>query len=1007
MKSRQIARLVVVGGLLVLPAPAWAQVASATIAGVVKDASGAVMPGVTVEASSPALIEKVRSVVTDEQGQYKVVNLVPGTYTVSFTLTGFSTFKREGLELTTSFTATVNAEMKVGALEETITVSGQAPVVDTQNVQQQTTIARSTLDAIPTTKRLGQYATIIPGATYSSPTFQDVGGAAGEGGQFAVHGGRAADLVINVEGMNQDLVALGVYSFNANTFQEVVLQTSGGSAESVSGGVQVNIVPKDGSNTFSGNLSAAYSGPKLQSDNLTPALLSRGLLATPGLKQTYDTGGTLGGPVTRDKLWFLFALRAFDAQQYAPGTYYNATQGTNLSTDPVWKVVPYTPDVSRPAFANTYSRDTSLRVTWQAAKKHKIVAFYSIQRNCSCTYGLIGVGSPAPSAPKPAPEALDDHFYNPNYLPLASWSYPATNRLLFEAGASANIMTIQSKHLTGTGLTDLPITDLATNVQWGSRAAPYVLSFNKQAHQRFAVSYITGSHAFKTGLDLTEYNHSGGDNRYTDPDKVIGSRDYTFRSMVPVSVRIWSLPTGTIDNTRAVGLFAQDQWTAKKLTLNLAVRFDSFNGTVPAQHLIAGPFVPARDFTAVSNTPDWKSLNPRLGVAYDVFGNGKTALKLSLGRYMPIVTGATFNPVSTQAQSATRTWNDANGNYVPDCVLDASVPGANGECGRLSDQTFGQVRAGNTSYATDALTGFNGQFHNWQSSASIQQQLRPGMALNVGYFRTWYGGFLATDNQAVTAASFNSYCITAPVDSRLPGGGGNQICGLYDVTPTLFGQVSNLVTQASNYGKQTEVYNGVDITLNTRFGQGGQFSGGVSVGRTVTDNCYAMDNPQLAFAGSASGTLAPRSQAFCHVSPSWASGTQIKFLVVYPLPWAFQASATYQNTSGIPITATYPVSSAQIVPSLGRNLAAGATATATVDLIPPNSLFEDRLQQVDLRFTRRFEIGRAKVRGNFDLYNLLNGSAILSENLGYGLRWLQPVQILGGRVLKFSGQLDS
>src|SRR6185436_5794323 len=257
-------------------------------------------------------------------------------------------------------------------------------------------------------------------------------------------------------------------------------------------------------NIFSGNMNASYSGPKLQSDNLTPELLSRGLLSTPVLKKTYDTGGALGGPIKRDKVWFFLGLRAWGAQQYAPGAYYNSTQNTKLGTDPVWRVIPYTADVNRTAFANTYHRDTSLRLTWQAAAKHKIVGSYSIQPNCSCTYGLIGVGSPAPSAPKPAPEALDDHHYNPNYLPLVSWNFPATNRLLLEAGASANIMTINSKHLPETGPTDLPITDLATNLQWGSRAAPYVLSFNKQYHQRFAASYITGSHAFKTGVDLQE-----------------------------------------------------------------------------------------------------------------------------------------------------------------------------------------------------------------------------------------------------------------------------------------------------------------------------------------------------------------------------------------------------------------------------------------------------------------------------------------------------------------------
>ena len=133
--------------------------------------------------------------------------------------------------------------------------------------------------------------------------------------------------------------------------------------------------------------------------------------------------------------------------------------------------------------------------------------------------------------------------------------------------------------------------------------------------------------------------------------------------------------------------------------------------------------------------------------------------------------------------------------------------------------------------------------------------------------------------------------------------------------------------------------------------------------------------------------------------------------MVYPLPWELQTSATYQNMSGIPIAATYPATNAEIKPSLGRDLAAcrgAATCTqnVTIDLIPSNSMFEDRLQQVDLRFTRLFVMGRTRVRGNFDIYNLLNASAILSENLGYGSEWLRPVQVLGGRVFKFSGQFD-
>ena len=394
----------------------------------------------------------------------------------------------------------------------------------------------------------------------------------------------------------------------------------------------------------------------------------------------------------------------------------------------------------------------------------------------------------------------------------------------------------------------------------------------------------------------------------------------------------------------------------------------------------------------MSNSPNWKNLNPRVGAAYDMFGTGKTALKVFLGRYVAYATGATNNPASAQAASATRTWTDANGNSEPDC--DLKLPAVNGECGAMSDTSFGQVKASNTRFADDALGGFNRQGYNWQGSVSVQQELRPGVALNVAYFRTWYGNFTVSDNQAVTSADYDPYCITAPVDSRLPGGGGKQVCGLYDVKPAKFGLVDNLVTQASRYGNQTEVYTGVDVNLNARFGQGGQLSGGLSTGHTVTDNCFVFDSPQQA------------RQGFCHLSPPWSSGTQVKFLAIYPLPWGLQTSATYQNISGIPTTASVVATSAQIAPSLGRNLAAGANGTVTVELIPPNSIFEDRIQQVDIRFTRVFPLGRTKVRGNFDMYNLLNASPILAQNTRYGSQWRYARQILGGRLLKFSGQLD-
>jgi hypothetical protein len=294
--------------------------------------------------------------------------------------------------------------------------------------------------------------------------------------------------------------------------------------------------------------------------------------------------------------------------------------------------------------------------------------------------------------------------------------------------------------------------------------------------------------------------------------------------------------------------------------------------------------------------------------------------------------------------------------------------------------------------------------HSWQGSVSLQHELRPGLAANVGYFRTSFGGFTVTDNQAVTPGNFSPYCITAPMDARLPGGGGSQICGNYDVNPAQFGQVSNLITQASNFGKQTQVFNGVDIAMSYRFGKGGLLNGGVSFGRTVTDNCYQNAQPQLLAQNAVATT--PRTDAYCHVSPPWSAASQVKFNAVYPLPWGLQASGVFQNLPGGNDLATFRATNAQIAPSLGRNLSAGPTATAQIDLLAPQTLFENRLTQVDLRVAKRVRVGRATVQGLLDLYNVFNASTVATANATYGPVWLRPTGILGGRLIKVGGQFE-
>ena len=1001
MNRQSIGRVVVgVGFLLSLPAAAWAQTAtSGTIAGVVRDPSGAVLPGVTVEAASPALIDKVRVVVTDNQGLYRIVDLRPGSYTVAFTLPGFSTLRREGIELSASFTATVNADLAVGSLEETLTVTGAAPVVDIQNVVQARTLGRDTLDQLPNSRTFGAYAMLIPGAVQSGGGGeQNVGGVGGNSssgaGEFAIHGGRPGDINMRLDGMSVNMQGGGTgsnFSFNHAAIQEVVVETSGVSADSESGGVKLNFIPREGGNTFSGYGSFIGANGGLQAENLSDEQRAIGL-TTSAVRQVHDVSGGFGGPIVRDRAWFYTAHRRWGSSNYAPGKFFSANPKSPV----------HTPDLSRPAYNDFYYRDHSGRITWQAAQKHKVNANYVKQVNCQCFIRL--------DFELRTPEASANHVYKSD-LYQTNWVYTATNRLLFEAGVTRLGYNQDNQPIAGVGPDDIAITELSTGLQYRSRANTVtgtngnysgpngISAATRNTNLNFAASYVTGSHSLKTGLFLRTMSQEG--------DRVInGGMDFNFRDGVPQRVRIFAQPYLIELETAMNAFYVQDQWTVQRLTLNLGLRYDRFNGTVPATRLPAGPLVGERNFPEVKNAPIWNDLSMRVGGAYDLFGNGRTAVKAFVGKYLGYqgVGGVTASaaPVNLLVVSATRTWTDTNGNFMPDCNLVA--PAANAECGALNPANFGETRTPTSRIAEDVLTGWGARPANWQASASIQHELSSGLAVNVGYFRTWYQNFNVTDNLPVAATDFNEYCITAPSDSRLPGGGGNRICGLYDIVPARFGQNNTLVTQASNFGKWTEVFDGVDVNLNARFRTRGSLQGGVSTGRTATNTCALGRDPSLAVAGVTAGTS--RSEEYCNISAPWSSGTQVKLAVVYPLLWDIQASAMYQNLPGVMLQATLEVPNAQIAPSLGRNLAQGAAGSVAIDLIPLNTQFLDRRNQLDVRLSRPFQLGRVRVQANADVYNLFNSNYSLTYNPTYGPQWQRPQTVLNARLVKLGVNLS-
>ncbi len=1016
MKAWRLAGLLITVALMSWPSAAWAQGADSTITGVVRDTSGAVLPGVTVEAASPALIDKVRTVVTDSEGLYRIVDLRPGAYTVTFTLPGFKTFKRDGMDLAANFTATINADLTVGALEETVTVSGEAPIVDVQRTQQQVQFERETLQSLPGTGRITGLAAVIPGATLANATTYSVGGVDDSAQlRFRVHGAPEADAI--VDGTNQAIGSLvsGVFIYNQLTFQEVVVETGGIGADRSVGGAAVNIVQRDGGNRFSGGLTYSFTTPDLIASNLTPELEARGLRQTASLKKHYDLAVALGGPIMKDRLWFFFSSRRGTTEQVQQGNYYNKLQATT----PLF----YEPDLSRPAIYAPFSRDYTMRLTLQAGQ-HRFSSSTSSQPNCNCPFGLLTPTNNIPTAP----EATGEHHYKPQIISSNRWTYPASNRFLLEGGITSQkqVQTNLRRPETG-GVNPVQVLEQATNFRYGSRAlntgntGSYIYIPRTQHQGNFSLSRVSGSHQFKTGVEY-RYVKTGDASMNTDPNQINQGMDFTFNNRVPVSVRIWAVPFAWEDHAVEKVLYAQDQWSIRRLTLNLGVRYNDVFQELDPVTLVAGPFVPERKLPRVPNHPHWKNLNPRVGGAYDLFGDSKTAIKVALGRYNPAIraTGVA-SPEHSQSPSTNRNWNDSffgagdprTGNYKPDCDLLNPLP--NGECtGPWSDRNFGQSVVLTSHNADDSNIGFQQQDYNWQGSASIQHELRPGLGVNVGYFRTWYGNFIVTDNLAVTPADYDPFCITAPTDNRLGSVSGKEICGLYDIKPAKFGIVDNLITQQSHYGKRSEVYNGVDVNINARFLKGGQIAGGFSVGRTTTDNCSVVDSPGEPVSGSGTAGFAfpPTARpGYCKVTPPWSTGTQAKFLVVYPMPWDLQASVIYQNFAGIQTGADIVVSNAQIRPSLGRNLAACGTAATcnsnvTFDLVPLLTMFEPRVQQVDLRFTRTFRISSARLKGNVDIANLFNTADVLNVNRRYGATWLNVLQTIGGRMVKLSTQFD-
>ena len=997
--------------------------AQASITGLVRDSSGAVLPGVTVEASSPELIEKVRTAVTDEGGRYRIVDLRTGTYSVTFSLTGFSTVRREGITLTGSFTATVDADLRVGALEETVTVTGESPIVDVQSVRRQTVIDDEIISAIPGTRHYTSLMQLMPNTVTAGGSATDVQVVPGMV-VFGGAGGRGNEGRLNLDGISVGSAFNGAgvssYISDVGNAREVTMITSGGLGEAEGGGPSLNILPKEGGNSVRGTFYLAGVTDGMIGSNYSDELRARGLTVPGEYRKVWDFNFGVGGPIKQDRVWYYATIRDEGSERGVPGMFANANAG-----DPTkWT---YVADTSRPAVLAASYRIATARLTTQATARHKISVFWDEQQPCEggAAPGFTGdacrisgdneivAGSTAPPTPSAsatnAPETAAFRDYGLR-VRQAKWTAPVTNRLLLEAGMGIYRSRYGGKQMPGLSTENLirvveqcarGCADNGNIPGLTYRSGNWTSNVNWNNQWNAAASFVTGSHNVKVG-------YQGGlliDERknFTNADFL----QYRFNNGVPDQMTLIINQYPIRQRVRFDAFYAQEQWTRGRITLQGALRYDHAWSYFPEQQVGPVRFFPAAQvYPHTTGVEGYHDLWPRGGVAIDVFGTGRTSVKVNFGRYLEAAqNGGLFtalNPTARLSTTTTRSWTDTNRNFVADCDLlnrgaqDLRAGGGD-VCGANTNPNFG-TEVFESTLDPALLSGWGVRSGDWQWGASVQQEVLPRVAIEAGYQRRWLVNFLATDNRARGPEDFSEFGINVPSDPRLPGGGGGVLDGLYNVTPTAAARLNdNFQTLSDNYGDRSQMANSINLNITARPRSGLVLQGGFNTAKTDSDSCdIRRALPET-----------DDTDPWCDTSTGFV--TRVTALGTYTVPKIdVQVAGTMRSDQGASLAANWAAPNSATV-GLNRPYAGVAGNTITVNLIEPGTLRGDRVNQFDLRFAKILRFGRTRTNVGFDVYNVTNAAPVLTYNQTFVLTtntWLRPNSVLQARFVKFSAQID-
>jgi hypothetical protein len=926
-----------------------------------------VLPGVTVEAASEVLIEKVKSAITDGEGKYLILDLRPGTYTLTFSLTGFTSFRRDQLQLPSEFTMTVNADLKVGTVEESVTVTGASPVVDVTTAVHTQVLDREVIDTIPTGRTIQGMGQLIVGVNLNLP---DTGGArAMQQTYMSTHGMTTANNTVMVDGMMvnglQGDGAIQSY-FNDAMNSEVSYQTSGINADTSAGGVRLNMIPREGGNRFSGDFKMVNRPGSWQRSNLTDRHQASGLTAGNATDRIIDYTFALGGPIMKDRLWFFTSARYFSVNNFIANTYMDdGSQGID----------------------DQFIRSALARLTWQVSPRNKLSGYFDEVDKYR--------GHDMQSGVDPETAALQ--WFSPAYhTAQVKWTSTISSAMLFEAGWSSNIEYYTNSYQDGveqprfTPAWYAGASRLENDLNGRKTAATSQTTQSPERQNlQASLTYVTGSHNIKGGWQWTwgDFYHTVDAN--ADMTQQYRSSSTGVPFTVPDSVIVRNTPLAKYGErlNRDMGFYVQDSWRATdRLTLNGGIRYEMVNAKVHAADSPAGRFAPERHFEEIENVPNWKDWAPRFAAVYDLFGNGKTAVKYSLNRYNQARTtgiAADYNPLASLT-SAALPWRDINGNDIAD-----GVRGCTGYPSATCEIDFTGLAP---NFGVVALNEYGKYPRTWnlESGLEVQHEVMTGFSLSGSWYKGKFENLPVTINRAYTWADYAPYTFYSPLT-----GDPFTVYGRTVATrPT-----SNLDTFDPERRRNYEAY---VVEFKARPGRGIQLFGGFTIDRQREKNCTSPDDPNFG----------ATTEGFCDefvLDIPWKKGFKMSANV--PVKWGINLSMAFQSNqspnSSRSMTATrgvtrYPANCPSPCPA-GQIIMPTANfnqASLTVNLEPSPATFVERINQLDFKVQKTFRYGRMSFIPTYEVFNVNNSDAIISYQSTNALNasYLRPNSIMQGTI---------